>query len=179
MGDMQLSSSYIAYTLHALSDLASNTPVAVMGHSQANPDIQWALHFFPSTHSITSMYIGLSPDLTGIGFGTGFLRGLCDLGTDGQVSLCQPSLWQQLTGSNYHAALGKVLKSEIATTEIWSEVRRFPSATRPGHVPSLGLLLTQLNVPADGRSRCPLRAKRSASQRYLDRCAGPLPWPHN
>lgn len=118
MGDMQTSSAYIAYNLHALSALASGTPVQVMGHSQANPDIQWALHFFPSTHSVTSAYVGLSPDLAGIGFAG--LSDLCDVDGDA-IMLCQPSLWQQLAGSNYYKGLNfKGHTAQIPTTIIWS-----------------------------------------------------------
>ncbi|KAI9728642.1 MAG: hypothetical protein M1828_002748 [Chrysothrix sp. TS-e1954] len=118
MGDMQLSSSYIAYNLHAVSALAGN-PVAVMGHSQANPDINWALHFWPSTHAVTSMYIGLSPDFSGVGLPG--ISDLCDLGPNGELELCQPSLWQQAAGSHYYSAFAASSHaSQIPTTVIWS-----------------------------------------------------------
>lgn len=117
MGDMQISSAYIAYNLHAVSALAGNSPVAVMGHSQANPNIQWALHFFPSTQKVTSMFIGLSPDFYGAWFN--ILSGVCSFGDE---PLCAPSLWQQSSGSNYHGALSaKGNVEQVPTTLIWSE----------------------------------------------------------
>lgn len=117
MGDMQVSSSYIAYNLHAVSSMVGGAPVAVMAHSQGNPNIQWALHFFPSTQSITSMFVGLSPDFYGAWFN--ILSGICSFDGD---SLCAPSLWQQASGSHYHAALdAKGLVAQVPTTLIWSE----------------------------------------------------------
>ena len=117
MGDMQVSSAYIAYNLHAMSSLAENSPVAIMGHSQANPDIQWALHFFPSTQQVTSMYVGLSPDFYGAWFD--ILSGVCSF--SGQA-ICAPSLWQQASGSRYYGALNaKGNVEQVPTTLIWSE----------------------------------------------------------
>ena len=116
MGDMQVSSAYIAYNLHAMSAMAGNSPVAVMGHSQGNPDIQWALHFFPSTQDVTSMFVGLSPDFYGANYD--ILSGVCSLGK----KICAPSLWQQASGSDYYAALNaKGNVEQVPTTLIWSQ----------------------------------------------------------
>lgn len=43
MGDMQVSSEYVAYGLHMISYLAGGAQTAVISHSQGGPDTQWAL----------------------------------------------------------------------------------------------------------------------------------------
>ncbi|KAI9670541.1 MAG: hypothetical protein M1831_005761 [Alyxoria varia] len=120
MGDMQLSSSYVAYSLHALSHMTGGGKIPVIGHSQGNPNIQWALQFYPSTQDVTAMYVGLSPDLAGVGpegLGTRF----CDLG-EGDVELCAASIWQQAAGSEYYEALERNGKNaKVPTTLIWSK----------------------------------------------------------
>ena len=66
------------------------------------------------------MYIGLSPDYSGVGIDG--ISGLCDLGPNGSIELCQPSLWQQAAGSNYYKAFAaKAHAAQVPTTVIWSE----------------------------------------------------------
>jgi triacylglycerol lipase len=121
MNDAQISSAYVAYNLHHLSSLAG-TPVAVIGHSQGSPNVQWALRFFPSTRdpAVTRSFVALSPDFSGVGFDG--LTELCDIVSG--VPLCAPSLWQQAKGSNYMAALAGgshgIDQAYVPTTVVWS-----------------------------------------------------------
>lgn len=116
MGDMQVSSEYVAYNLHYLSQLSGGLKPAVISHSQGGPDTQWALQFWPSTHSVTSSFIALSPDFQGIVLGYSKLSAVC------VGDLCQASLWQQSAGSHYYDALhAKNFQAQVPTTAIWTE----------------------------------------------------------
>lgn len=116
MGDMQISSEYVAYAIHMISQLAGGAQTAIITHSQGGPDTQWALRFWPSTRNITRAFIALSPDFYGIDI-------LGHKASDFCVGdLCQASLWQQSTGSHYYAALqDDTFQQLVPTTTIWSQ----------------------------------------------------------
>ncbi|KAF2719272.1 alpha/beta-hydrolase [Polychaeton citri CBS 116435] len=118
MGDMQVSAEYVAYNLHYISSLSSGLPTAVIAHSQGNPDVQWALQFWPSTQSVTRAFIALSPDFSGIDLGGSLLNEFCD-DTD-----CQPSIWQQSIGSNFYAALHGAgnFRAVVPTTSVYTDL---------------------------------------------------------
>ncbi|KAF2771874.1 alpha/beta-hydrolase [Teratosphaeria nubilosa] len=116
MGDMQISSEYVAYNLHYLSYLSGGLETAVISHSQGGPDTQWALQFWPSTTTVTSSFIPLAPDLSGILLFDSDLSDVC------VGNICQASLWQQSSGSNYFEALHySNFKAQVPTTTIWTE----------------------------------------------------------
>ncbi|KAK5121603.1 hypothetical protein LTR85_004775 [Meristemomyces frigidus] len=116
MGDMQVSSEYVAYALHYISYLAAGLETAVISHSQGGPNVQWALQFWPSTLSITNSFIALSPDFAGIDLLDSDLSNFC------VGDLCQACLWQQSAGSNYYDALHyHSFEALVSTTAIWSE----------------------------------------------------------
>lgn len=116
MGDMQVSSEYVAYGIHYVSYLAGGLSTAIISHSQGGPDTQWALQFWPSTRSITTMFIPLSPDFSGILLLDSDLSEIC------VDDLCQACIWQQSNGSNYYAALHyKDFQALVPTTAIWTE----------------------------------------------------------
>ncbi|KAI7216630.1 hypothetical protein KC333_g4724 [Hortaea werneckii] len=116
MGDMQVSSEYVAYNLHYLSQLSGGLKPAVISHSQGGPDTQWALQFWPSTRAVTSSFIPLSPDFEGINLLGSDLRNFCVGG------LCQACIWQQSDGSNYFEALhGHDFAALVPTTVVWSK----------------------------------------------------------
>ncbi|KAK3640618.1 hypothetical protein LTR56_003681 [Elasticomyces elasticus] len=118
MGDMQISSEYVAYGLHYISQLSGELKTAVISHSQGGPVTQWALQFFPSTKTVTNSFIPLSPDFDGINFLGSDLNKVCD----GLGSLCQASLWQQSDGSKYYDALhAGNFEAQVPTTAIWSK----------------------------------------------------------
>ncbi|KAK5175610.1 uncharacterized protein LTR77_000749 [Saxophila tyrrhenica] len=115
MGDMQTSSEYVAYAIHQLSTLSSGARPAIITHSQGGPVTQWALRFWPSTASIASAFIALSPDFAGIELFDSKLSNIC------VGKLCQASIWQQSSGSNYLAALhADSFGAVVPTTAIWS-----------------------------------------------------------
>ncbi|KAI7247653.1 hypothetical protein KC343_g5505 [Hortaea werneckii] len=116
MGDMQVSSEYVAYNLHYLSQLSGGLKPAVISHSQGGPNTQWALQFWPSTRSVTSSFIPLSPDFEGIDLLGSDLSSFC-IG-----DLCQACIWQQSDGSNYFNALhGHDFTALVPTTVVWTK----------------------------------------------------------
>ncbi|KAK4544630.1 hypothetical protein LTR36_004202 [Oleoguttula mirabilis] len=115
MGDMQVSSEYVAYSLHYISYLSGGIKTAVLSHSQGGPNVQWALQFWPSTIAVTSSFVALSPDFAGIDLLDSDLSSFC------VGDLCQASLWQQSAGSHYYGALHYAkFEAQVPTTAIWS-----------------------------------------------------------
>jgi triacylglycerol lipase len=113
---MQVSSEYIAYNLHQVSQLSGGLKTAVISHSQGGPDTQWALRFWPSTKSVTSSFIALSPDFAGIELADSELSKIC------VGDLCQASIWQQSSGSKYYNAMHNDSFGEVVpTTAIWTQ----------------------------------------------------------
>lgn len=116
MNDMQVSSEYVAYNIHQLSELSGGLKPAIISHSQGGPVSQWALQFWPSTRNVTRAFVPLAPDFAGIDLKISDLHVICG------VVDCQPSLWQQSEGSNYYNALhGHDFRALVPTTSIWSK----------------------------------------------------------
>ena len=138
MGDMQVSSEYVAYNLHYLSFL-SGLPTSVISHSQGGPNVQWALQFWPSTRSVTQAFVALSPDLSGIDLFSSALSTVC-IG-----DLCQASLWQQSAGSNYYAALHSGdFREQVPTTIVWSKTDEVVTPAKSNaQLPSAKILAVQ------------------------------------
>lgn len=63
--DAQTTAEYIAYNIRQLAQQSSTGKVFVIGHSQGNINIQWALAFFPSTRDLVSGFISLAADFEG------------------------------------------------------------------------------------------------------------------
>jgi hypothetical protein len=115
MGNMQISSEYVAYNLHQISQLSGGLQTAVLSHSQGGPNTQWALRFWPSTQIVTRAFVALSPDFAGIELLDSPLSKIC------VGDLCQACLWQQSAGSNFLQALHDDSFGEVVpTTAIWS-----------------------------------------------------------
>ena len=115
MGDMQVSSEYVAYGLHLISQLSGGLQTAVLSHSQGGPVTQWALRFWPSTQKVTRAFVALSPDFSGIELADSKLSDIC------VGDLCQASIWQQSSGSNYYDAMhADEFGESVPTTAIWS-----------------------------------------------------------
>jgi triacylglycerol lipase len=99
-----------------MSALSGGSKTAVITHSQGGPDTQWALQFWPSTQTVTSSFIALSPDFTGIQLGSSNLSSIC------VGDLCQASIWQQSAGSKFYAALhAHNYAAAVPTTAIWTQ----------------------------------------------------------
>jgi triacylglycerol lipase len=117
MGDMQVSSEYVAYNIHNLAAMSGGLPVAIISHSQGGPVTQWALQFWPSTRALTLAFIPLSPDFTGIEILDSALAGLSN------AIDWQASIWQQTAGSQYYAALhAGDFHALVPTTAIYTKV---------------------------------------------------------
>lgn len=116
MGDMQISSQYVAYSIHMISSLAGGAQTAIVSHSQGGPDTQWALRFWPSTQKLTRAFVALSPDFAGIQLLGSNLSDFC------VGKLCQASIWQQSAGSNYLTAMhDDTFQEMVPTTTIWTQ----------------------------------------------------------
>lgn len=145
MGDMQVSAEYVAYSIHAISQLAGGAKTSVISHSQGGPNTQWALRFFPSTRELVKSFVALSPDFTGITVLGSRLNKIC-LGSD-----CQASLLQQSAGSLYYEALHREnFQALVPTTAIYTQ---FDGIVNP---PKQNAQLPGATVVAV-QSLCPLR----------------------
>jgi hypothetical protein len=51
LGDAQVNAEYVAYNIQDLAAKSSTGKIYVIGHSQGNLNIQWALAFWPSLRS--------------------------------------------------------------------------------------------------------------------------------
>ncbi len=110
--DAQVSGEYVAFALTAIAK-ASRTRVAVVGHSQGNLNIRWALTFWPSTRLMVSDYVSLAGDHHGASGADGVCMG----------GSCAASVWQQRPSSQFLKALNRrpETPSGVVTTSIWSE----------------------------------------------------------
>lgn len=117
-GDMQVAAEYVAYNLHYISYLSGGLQTAVITHSQGGPDTMWALEWWPSTWSVTRAYLPLAPDLLGVTYAAPVFHTICP------ALACEPSIWQQLTGSAFENALRahKNFKAVAPSTLIWTAV---------------------------------------------------------
>lgn len=110
--DAQVSAEYVAYAITAIAR-AAHRKVAVIGHSQGNLDIRWALTFWPSTRLLVSDFVSLAGDH----HGASGADGVCMTGS------CVPSVWQQRPSSQFLKALNRRPETPpgVVTTTIWSE----------------------------------------------------------
>lgn len=106
LGDAQVTSEYVVSAIQRLYQQTGKKQIALVGHSQGNLNIQWALNYWPSTRSMVANYVSLSGDFQGTGEGP-ILQAVQDLAVRGT----SPSVIQQsvLLGqqSNYLKALNK------------------------------------------------------------------------
>jgi hypothetical protein len=65
LGDAQQTAEYIAYGIKALAQKSKTGKVFIIGHSQGNINIQWALAFYPSTRRYVSGFSSLAGDYKG------------------------------------------------------------------------------------------------------------------
>jgi hypothetical protein len=106
LGDAQVSSEYVASAIQSLYSMSGNKQILLIGHSQGNLNIQWALNYWPSTRSKVASYASFSGDFQGTGEGP-ILAAVQDLavkGTDPSVIQQSVLLGQQ---SNFLKALNK------------------------------------------------------------------------
>ncbi|GAA5822314.1 hypothetical protein JCM5353_001569 [Sporobolomyces roseus] len=115
--DAQATSEWVAYNIKDLAPKSATGKVAVIGHSQGNPNIQWALDFWPAYRPLVSAFVALAADFHGTLQGP-LACAVQDLTSGG----CNPSVIQQTTGSHYLDALN--VKGNVAlvpTTSIYTQ----------------------------------------------------------
>jgi triacylglycerol esterase/lipase EstA (alpha/beta hydrolase family) len=110
--DAQVSAEYVAFALTRVARMTGHK-VAVIGHSQGNLNIRWALTFWPSARAVVSDFVSLAGDH----HGASGADGVCASGS------CVPSVWQQRPSSQFLKALNRRPETfpGVATTSIWSE----------------------------------------------------------
>lgn len=110
--DAQVSAEYVAAAITGVARVSGHR-LAVIGHSQGNLDIRWALTFWPSTRALVSDYVSLAGDH----HGASGADEVCGGGA------CDPSVWQQRPSSRFLAALNRrpEVPQGVVTTSIWSE----------------------------------------------------------
>lgn len=150
IGDAQVSSEYVAYNIGQLSKLAGGAQISVIGHSQGNLNIQWALNFWPSTRPMVKHFFSLAGDFHGTG------EGIFACAAEQALEQgCFPSLWQQDIGSNFLNALNKhgntALVDTISLFTIYDDVIQpeNPRSSATSVVPNaLSLAVQDLCTPA-------------------------------
>ena len=98
LGDAQVNAEYIAYAINFISGVSNNANVSVIAWSQGTVDTQWALKYWPSTNSIVSNFVALSPGF----YGTQNANWIC---AKYPGIACDPSLTQLNSTSNFISTL--------------------------------------------------------------------------
>ncbi|KAI1287856.1 hypothetical protein F5Y03DRAFT_380245 [Xylaria venustula] len=119
LGDAQVNSEYVAYAINYISSISKNAKVSVISWSQGGLDTQWAFAFWPSTRSVVSDFLPVSPDF----HGTVVANALC-LSEHSVTGFdpCDPSVIQQ----DYNSNFVKTLRSSggadayVPTTTLYS-----------------------------------------------------------
>ena len=115
LGDIQVSSEYVAYAMNYISGISNNTKIGVLSWSQGSIDVQWALKYWPSTRDVVDDFMAISGDFHGTLF-----EYLCLYPNQ----LCTPSIRQQ----GYNSNLIRALRSEdgdsayVPTTSVYTGV---------------------------------------------------------
>lgn len=100
LGDVQVNSEYVAYAINYISGVSSSANVSVISWSQGGINTQWALKYWPSTRSVVSDFIALSPDFHGTVESVLVCPGLLHV-----EPACTPALAQQDWNSDLVATL--------------------------------------------------------------------------
>ncbi|WVF66956.1 hypothetical protein IAT40_001699 [Kwoniella sp. CBS 6097] len=111
LGDAQINAEYIAYNIKVLAQQSKTGKVFLIGHSQGNINIRWALEFWPSMRQYVSGFVSLAGDFHGTAEGP-----LLCTGQDLLQAGCEPSVLQQSVGSHYLAAQNSKGGSALVTT---------------------------------------------------------------
>ena len=114
LGDAQYSAELAAYTINYISSISQGKNVSLIAWSQGNINIQWANKYWPSTRSIVSDHIAISPDYHGT-----IQANLID---PGNAIAFSPSILQQQYNSNFITTLRSFGgdSAYVPTTNVYS-----------------------------------------------------------
>lgn len=117
LADAQYNSELAAYAINYISAISQNQNVSIIGWSQGNINIQWATKYWPSTRSIVSDHIAVSPDYHGT-----TQTGLIGAAVNGVGVAYSPSVIQQEYDSNYIKTLRSFGgdSAYVPTTNVYS-----------------------------------------------------------
>jgi putative serine esterase DUF676 len=109
---IDVSGEYLVNAIRTMYKLAGRK-IAIIGHSQGGMSMRWALRFWPDTRSMVEDVVGLEADNHGTVATT---AGFC------KSAGCPPADWQQLSTSNFIAALNSRTETfpGISYTELYS-----------------------------------------------------------
>jgi len=109
---IDVSGEYLVYAIRTMYKLAGR-PIAIIGHSQGGMSMRWALRFWPDTRTMVADVVGLEADNSGTTALTA---------SDCQQLGCVPADWQQISTSNFIAALNSRSQTfpGISYTELYS-----------------------------------------------------------
>ncbi len=112
LGPIDISGEYLAHAIRAEYKLAGRR-IAIIGHSQGGMSMRWALRFWPDTRRMVADIVGLEADNHGT---TAVTAAEC------QQLGCPPADWQQVSTSNFIAALNSrsMTFPGISYTELYS-----------------------------------------------------------
>ncbi|MFI1978863.1 esterase/lipase family protein [Streptomyces wedmorensis] len=110
MGDIQEAAEYVVHAVDRINSLTGRK-VDVIGHSQGNMEIRWALRWWPSLQSKVDDAVFLANPGHGIGAGNLFC-----------TAPCAPALHQFSVGSDFLAALnaGDETPGPVSYTNLYS-----------------------------------------------------------
>ncbi|KAF2772446.1 alpha/beta-hydrolase [Teratosphaeria nubilosa] len=97
LNDAQLTAEHVAYAINYVAAV-TRRKVTVLTYSQGSLNVQWALKYWPSTRSVITDFVALSPNF----HGTVNAVLLCP---DSLALGCTPSFSQQKPGSKFMQAL--------------------------------------------------------------------------
>jgi pimeloyl-ACP methyl ester carboxylesterase len=126
---IDVSGEYLVHAIRTMYKLAGRR-IAIIGHSQGGMSMRWALRFWPDTRAMVEDVVGLEADNHG---STAATPGDCKfLG-------CPPADWQQISTSNFIAALNSRTQTfaGISYTELYSTYDELATPdTGPSHCTS-------------------------------------------
>ncbi|EPQ29751.1 uncharacterized protein PFL1_02970 [Pseudozyma flocculosa PF-1] len=117
-GDAQISAEYVARGVQFLAPQSATGKVSLVGHSQGNLNIEWALAFWPvAARSLTAEYIALAADFQGTLDGILYCSATKIL-----EGGCPAAEFQQSTGSHFVNTLRKATANSalVPTASIYT-----------------------------------------------------------
>jgi hypothetical protein len=120
LADAQSNAEYVAYAINYMSGISNNANVSIVSWSQGGLDAQWAFTFWPSTRSVVSDFVAVSPDF----HGTVLAPVLCLSPGKTDFDPCPPSVIQQEYDSQFVATLRAKGGADayVPTTTVYSGV---------------------------------------------------------